>query len=42
MMMIGMSRLLQNTLLATVARYPDHTALIAGDVSKRATIFRES
>lgn len=31
--MIGMSsRLLQNTLLATVARYPDRTALIAGDV----------
>ena len=30
--MIDMSRLLQDTLLATVARYPDRTALIAGDV----------
>ncbi|MGZ8915531.1 MAG: class I adenylate-forming enzyme family protein [Methylobacter sp.] len=30
--MIAMSRLLQDTLLATVARYPDRTALIAGDV----------
>jgi long-chain acyl-CoA synthetase len=31
-MVIAMSRLLQDTLLNTVERYPDRTALIAGDV----------
>lgn len=31
-MVIDMSRLLQDTLLTTVARYPDRTALIAGNV----------